>query len=356
MINTETKNHKMFEVISPAPRDVWQALLEVDTEAVPYQNPAWLDCVCAIGNYEDVSRLYRTSDGRQFILPLVRRRGFPEVLTPVASLPPGWGMGGLVASGNIQAEEIAAIFEDLARLPFPKISVRPNPRQGESWAAAAPQGVVTIPRLAHVIDLEGGFEQVWSKRFDKKTRSAVRKGERAGVVVESDTTGRLVPVFYELLRRSFDRWALQQHEPRFLTHLRGQMRDPLRKFQMMADRLGDACCIWVAWVNGQPAASMLVLQYANVNDSRGAMDKDVTASTGANDLLQSMAIEAACESGCRYYHMGESGNSASLAHFKTRFGAEAYPYAEYHLERFPFTRIDAGLRRIVKRVIGFKDV
>ena len=356
MINAETKNDKMFEVISPAPRDVWQALLEVDTEAVPYQNPAWLDCVCAIGNYEDVSRLYRTSDGRQFILPLVRRRGFPEVLTPVASLPSGWGMGGLVASGNIQAEEVAAIFEDLARLPFPKISVRPNPRQGESWAAAAPQGVVTIPRLAHVIDLEGGFEQVWSKRFDKKTRSAVRKGQRAGVVVESDTTGRLVPVFYELLRRSFDRWALQQHEPRFLTHLRGQMRDPLRKFQMMADRLGDACCIWVAWVNGQPAASMLVLQYANVNDSRGAMDKDVTASTGANDLLQSMAIEAACESGCRYYHMGESGNSASLAHFKTRFGAEAYPYAEYHLERFPFTRIDAGLRRIVKRVIGFKDV
>jgi len=349
-------NNKMFQVISPAPRDVWQALLEVDTEAVPYQNPAWLDCVCAIGNYEDVSRLYKTSDGRQFILPLVRRRGFPEVLTPVASLPPGWGMGGLVASGNIQTEEIAAIFDDLASLPFPKISVRPNPRQGEFWAAAAPRGSIAIPRLAHVIDLEGGFDQVWSKRFDKKTRSAVRKGERAGVIVECDTTGRLVPVFYELLRRSFDRWALQQHEPRLLTHLRGQMRDPLRKFQIMAERLGSACSIWVAWVKGQPAAAMLVLQYANVNDSRGAMDKDVTASTGANDLLQSMAIEAACRSGCRYYHMGESGNSASLAHFKTRFGAEAYPYAEYHLERFPFTRIDAELRRIVKRVIGFKDV
>lgn len=349
-------NDKMFQVISPAPREVWQALLDVDPEAVPYQNPAWLDCVCSIGNYEDVSRLYQAADGRQFVLPLVRRPGLPEALTPVASLPPGWGMGGLVSSGNIQPEEIAAIFEDLARLPFPKISVRPNPRQGKSWTAAAPRNIIAVPRLAHVLDLEGGFDQVWLKRFDKKTRSAVRKGERSGVVVECDTTGRLVPVFYELLRRSFDRWAQQQHEPRFLTHFRGQMRDPLRKFQMMAERLGDACCIWVAWVNGQPAAAMLVLKYTNVNDSRGAMDKDVAASTGANDLLQSMAIESACRSGCRYYHMGESGSSASLAHFKTRFGAEPYPYAEYHLERFPITRIDAGLRRIVKRVIGFKDV
>jgi CelD/BcsL family acetyltransferase involved in cellulose biosynthesis len=342
------------KITSPAPRESWQELFKSDTEAIPYQHAAWLDCMCKTGKYEDVSRLYETSNNRQFLLPLVRRKGFPQALTPAASLPSGWGMGGLI--GTVQADDVAAVFNDLARLPFPQITIRPNPRHGEVWAAGAPRNVISIPRRAHVLTLEGGFDEVWSKRFEKKTRTAVRKAERLGVVVECDTTGRLIPVFYDLLRRSLDRWSQQQHEPRLLTHLRGYQRDPLHKFETIAKNLGDACRVWVAWVNGQPAASILVLQYGNVNDSRGAMDKEVAATTGANELIQKLAIEEACRADCRYYHLGESGNSASLAHYKERFGAVAYPYAEYRLERLPLTRIDGALRGLVKRAIGFKDV
>ena len=72
-------------------------------------------------------------------------------------------------------------------------------------------------------------------------------------------------------------------------------------------------------------------------------------------LLHRLAIEEACRAGCRYYHMGESGSSASLAQFKRRFGANAYGYAEYRLERLPITSVDAHLRRLVKRLIGFTD-
>src|SRR6266498_4997899 len=105
-----------FKTTSPAPRKVWQELFKLDDEAIPYQHSAWLDCISEAGNYEDISRLYESSNGRQFILPLVRRRGFPEVLTPAASLPSGWGMGGLIGS-NMQAEDVATVFKDLARLP-----------------------------------------------------------------------------------------------------------------------------------------------------------------------------------------------------------------------------------------------
>ena len=54
--------------------------------------------------------------------------------------------------------------------------------------------------------------------------------------------------------------------------------------------------------------------------------------------------------------MGETGSLASLAQFKTRFGARPQPYAEYHIETLPLTALDSALRRGVKRVIGFKDV
>jgi hypothetical protein len=35
--------------------------------------------------------------------------------------------------------------------------------------------------------------------------------------------------------------------------------------------------------------------------------------------------------------MGETGASESLAHFKSRFGALPYDYAEYRVERLPLT-------------------
>ena len=85
------------------------------------------------------------------------------------------------------------------------------------------------------------------------------------------------------------------------------------------------------------------------------MDKEVAGPSRANDLLQHLAIEEACEAGCRYYHMGESGSSTALARFKTKFGARPHPYGEYHIERLPITALDRHARGAVKRVIGFRD-
>jgi hypothetical protein len=86
-----------FTVVSPAPRDVWCDLIQSDPEALPYQSPAWLDAICLTGGYEDASRLYELPGGQQLILPLVRRTSLPAALAWEASLPPGWGMGGLIA-------------------------------------------------------------------------------------------------------------------------------------------------------------------------------------------------------------------------------------------------------------------
>jgi hypothetical protein len=342
-------------VTSPAPRAVWQEVLKADAQALVFQTPAWLDCICALGGYEDASRLYETPGGRRLVLPMVRRKGLPAALTSQASLPLGWGIGGLVASGPIEADDVAAVFADLAGRAVLRTSLRPNPLDAEVWAAARPPGVIAVPRLAHILDLDGGFERVWAKRFASETRTAVRKAERSGLVVECDTSGKLVPVFYDLFRLSIDRWARQQHEPRPLARWRGRRRDPLCKFQLVAQALGAACRLWVAWRDGRPAAAILVLQGANASYTRGVMDKELAGPSQANVLLHRLAIEEACRAGCRYYHMGESGPSVSLAQFKRRFGANAHGYAEYRLERLPITRVDAHLRGLVKRLIGFTD-
>ncbi len=353
--NELTKKVRLTKVTSPAPRALWRELLRADPEALPTQSPEWLDCLCALERYEDASRFYTFEDGQHLLLPLVTRRGLPSALSVQSSFPHAWGMGGVISRGEVTKEHLVAVFADLAATPSLSVSLLPNPRHGALWRAAAPTGVTRIPRRAHVIDLEGGFEKVWAERFSKNTRTAVRKAERLGVEVESDTTGRLVPIFYGLYRRSIDRWAEQQREPRWLAHRRANWRDPFDKLEHIAEYLGASSRVWVAWHRGQPVAASLMLIGTNSDEIMGAMDKPLAAPLNANDLLQKAVIEDACRAGCRYHHLGESGASVGLARFKERFGAQAYPYEEYCLERFPVSKLDIGLRSVIKRVIGFKD-
>jgi hypothetical protein len=348
------------DVVSPAPRDIWLTALSTDPTALPSQSPEWLDAVGTLAGWSDASRLYDFGQGRHAILPLVRRRIAGLPVETAASYPPNWGIGGLVAPGGATGAEVAAVLSHLASRPGLRTFVRPNPLTGSLWSEAAklaaPAGMVTTARTAHVLDLTGGFEWVWAERFTATTRRNVRKAEREGVVVRCDTTGELVPVYYDLYLRSLARWAEQQHEPRLLALWRGRRRDSLEKLAELVAALQGMARLWIAWHNGQPAAGILVLQGAhNAHYTRGAMDREVAAPTRANELLHRIAIEAACEAGCYSYHMGETGTSKSLARFKEGFGARAVAYADYSLERLPLTPLDRRLRGLIKAALRFRD-
>jgi hypothetical protein len=340
-----------MRVVSPAPREAWTQLAATDPEILVTQTPAWTDCLSAVTGARDVSRLYEFGDGRRLVLPLVRPRLRPGV---ESSFPAAWGFGGLVGPAP-RSDEIRAVLADLRARPTMSVRIRPNPLQHDVWSAARPEGIVTLRRRAHVLDLRDGFDAVWRRAFSGRARNHVRRAERSGVTVELDAEGRLVPVFHDLFLRSVDRWARRQHEPRRLARLRAGRRDPVEKIQRLVADLGDASRLWVARVDGRPAAAILVLQAANAHYTRGVMDVDVAGPARANYLLHRVAIEAACRDGCRAYHMGETGTSSSLAQFKESLGARPRDYAEYVAEALPLTTIDRGARTAVKRVLRFRD-
>ena len=342
-------------VASPAPRDVWRQVIAADPDSLIAQSPEWVDAICASGSYADASRLYEADSGRRFVLPMVRRTGvLPRSIAPQASMPHAWNMGGLICDGAPGEEELAAIVSDLAACSAVRTHIRPNPIHDERWRSAGRMGAVTIPRRAHVLDLVPGADEIW-KSMRSEARRGVRKAEKSGIEVECDSSGRLVPVFYELLKLSVERWAEQQHEPRALARWRLKRRDPLAKFQQMQEVLGDAMQIWVAWKDGAPAASNVILRGTNVNDTRGAMNKELARPTSANDLLEWRQIEDACKGGCRWYHLGESGYSRGLSQYKEKWGARPVTYSEYRFERLPLTKADHLLRMTAKRVLRFRD-
>ena len=312
--------------------------MRTTADALVFQTPAWTDCLCASGRYRDASRLYETHDGRRLLVPMVRRAGLAWPLRLEASLPYGWGFGGIVVPQRLAASDVSGVLDELRRDGAVRVSLRPNPLSAREWAQGAPERIRRVRRTAHVLDLEGGFDHVWQRRFSGSARRAARKAERSQLTVTCDTSGLLVPVFYSLYLTSVDRWARKRGEPVWLARRRAALREPEEKFRRVAEHLGEACQIWVAWLDGRPAATVVVLRHGrSASYWRGAMDTEVAGRTQPNYLLHSRAIEEACRAGCRYYHMGETGASESLAFFKSRFGARPCDYLEYRIERLPLT-------------------
>ena len=344
-------------VTSPAPRAAWEACYLADATAVPSQSPAWVDAMESTGAWRDASRHYQFGDGREVVLPLVRRRLGPAVV-PRSSMPDAWGYGGLVGS-PIDVATTAAVLGDLWTLRCGWIRVRPNPLHAATWQAAAERfggsGTLAIAKRAHILDLDRSADELFRTRFTSAARRAVRSAEKAGIEVEVDGTGRLAPVFHGLLMRSVERWAGSQHEPLALARWRADRRDPLAKFEAWSTALDGGCRILVARRDGVAIAALVVLQGHNAHMTRGAMDRELVGNDRPNELLMWHAIRDAVDAGCGSFHLGESGTSASLSRYKEKYGAVAHDYAEHRIEHVPATRIDAAARSGVKRVIGFRD-
>ncbi|MDX1645757.1 MAG: GNAT family N-acetyltransferase [Longimicrobiales bacterium] len=334
-----------MRVVTPAPRDVWREVLQSDPKAFVYQTPEGIDAICAGEDQQDVSRLYEFDDGRRLVLPLHRPRGRPSWLA--ADTSPF--VGSIVSDGPVEPRHLKAVFADLAALPALRVRIFPTPMEGEAWDRAVPDEVQRVPRRAHVLDLEGGFDTVWMKRFKPKTRRDVRLARKAHVEVELGQGDRFLTEYSRLLRRTMKRLTGQWEGPLgWLAGWRERRKVSEEKLRRRVSALGNACRIWLARLEGEPAAAILVLQGPNAHNTMSVMNKDLAGPTRANFLLHKHAIEDACEAGCRYYTMGLTGTSDSLAHYKRKFGAEEYRFNEYRIERFPFTAVERRIKRSLR--------
>ena len=342
-----------MRVHARAPRELWRTVLADDPRALPEHTPEWVDAICAAGRFTDATRLYEFGDGRRFVLPLVRRTGPAGAIGQLWSLPRSWGPGGLVGP-HLDPDLVGQVVDDLASLPAVRVVVRPDPAREQWHKVAVHPKVHASPRRAHLLDLADGLDGVRA-RLPALTRRNLRTAERRGVRVEVDHTGRLLPVYHRLYDLSVRRWAATQNEPVALARRRAARRDPIGKFDVIAQHLGKAFRHYVAFDGDTPAAAIIVLFGRTASYLRGAMDRDVAARVRANDLLHWTAIQDACAAGCTSYHLHETGASQSLARFKERLGAVSVEYCDYRIERFPLTKLDTALRSVVKKAIGFHD-
>jgi CelD/BcsL family acetyltransferase involved in cellulose biosynthesis len=340
-----------IEAQGAAARPGWENLVAQDRSVALSKTPEWIDCICSSGVFSDATVLFRGEDGRRLVLPRVKRRGVAGLFE---APPPGWDLGS-AASGFLSEpgpnDPTRALTHAIWRQPGLRTRITVGGQDAEAWAGVVPSAIYSTARTAQVLDLRGGFGTVWSSRFTSKVRSNARKAERRGVVVESDSTGRLVAAFDSLYRSSVDRWAQQRSLPLTAMRWLAQRRNPRRKFATVAARMGEHCTIWMASRGGEPLAGIFVLTRGPwATYWRGAMDAERARGTGANELLHRCAIEAACATQRRSYDFGIS-QTDDLKRFKNSFGTIDVPVRTYYFESLPTAAAEAKGYRAVKEVV-----
>ena len=336
-------------VTSPAPRPAWQAVVDADPTTFVYQTPAALDALCVAHGVEDASRLYEFEDGQRLVLPMYRTAG---ALGPLA-VEKTSRTGSILASQPLKPEELATVSADLAGRPVLRTMVRSSPLRTA--------GGLGCPRVVgHGLDGADRPHPRSRRRVrPRRTAPLQRTGtaghpqgraivDRRGVAARHGSAARL-PAAVGAVGRALG--GANQTGGARLYRWRTRRRDPTHLLSVMAETLGTAFTIWLARVDGRPAASIVVLQDGNAHYTNGAMDIDLAGPTRASFLLQKLAIEQACAAGCRFYHFGETGQNAGLARFKSQFGAEAYRLPDYHFERVPITAVTSRGRELARRLI-----
>jgi CelD/BcsL family acetyltransferase involved in cellulose biosynthesis len=354
MVTTQANVGSGLRYVGPAPHDVWNELVADNPTALIFQTPQWLNCVCRSGVGKDASRLYEAPDGRRAVLPLVAHPLLGGA-TIETSLPAGWGTGGLVMPGGPCPGDIVAVLTDLAARPVLQTRLRPTFLAASAWEQAVVPRLIAQPAQTHVLDLRGGMDVVWSRRFRSDTRRSFRiaqaRAESAGLTIECGSSADLVAAFYELYLGWVDRRARARRIPVQLARRRALRAEPRRKFEQVASTMGTCCRIRIARVGDRlVAASITLISNRTAVYWRGYDDREVANPLHAVELLQLEAIKDACGEGCSDYEMGESGGVASLERFKRKLGAQPQRIAEYRLERLPLTRAASAMATARTRV------
>lgn len=306
--------------------------MERSAEGTCFHTPEWLESACEVGDFDDASRLYECPDGRQVVLPMLRRPSRIPGLSSEWSMSRGWGFGGPVSSGRLRSEDVATVLRDVLARSGCRTIIKPGPYTDALWGQA-PARWRAGPHLVHLADLTDGFADLWSKRFASGMRNHIRKAEKRGVEIEWDTTGKLLEVHYDLYLRWTRRRARERNIPASAALRLAKRRDPLAMYEALARRFGDRCWVGVAWKESEPAASLVMLwNGAHAHYWRGASDRERARHSYASHLLLGRAMEAAAGLGCEQFHMGQSGGVESLMRFKEHLGGERRQYHEYRFE------------------------
>jgi CelD/BcsL family acetyltransferase involved in cellulose biosynthesis len=289
--------------------DAWapelDALAESSPNATFYHTGTWLGALADAYPRMALRVLVASRDGRAaaFLPYFETRRGFLRTLW---SLPFGT-YGGPAGDPDAAQElwrEFRAQFSSPGVIDVGAIDYG-NSLDASGWEV---EGLDT-----HVVDISGGFDQVWHERFDKPRRRRARRAEENGVRVRQGSGPEDVARFLDVYRERLDDWKTGRGHPEAL-------------FQALVARGGDRVRLYLAEHEGAVVGGHLNFYYKEAVVAWYGMTSVRAGDTQAGTLLYVVCMRDACAGGFRTYNLGASLGKRSLVEYKESLGGVAHRY------------------------------
>ncbi len=328
----------MTEPFEAVPRNeiqpgLWDGFCDSSDQAWLWHRYAFQTVLCTWPGRKDASFAVRESSGQRRLLALVplhrieRRLGG---LLPISLLD---SLGGPALSNDVANKTRERILDFIVRhlakmadRRCVQVRLALSP-MAPAWRQADAPRVNPLLSLGcrdnsgqtWVVDLRPGIAALW-QGLEGRTRTAVRKAEKAGVTIRlADRPGDLNH-YYRLHQQTYLRTRAQPHPKAYFESIWNHMMS------------AGLARIYVAELNGEIIAAQNFAVY-----KRAALYWTGAASapgldSGANSLLQWHAMQWMCQSGLEWYETGEAfpaatqGKLKGLNDFKKGFGGKLYPY------------------------------
>lgn len=279
----------------------WDAFVAQHPGGTPFHRYAWRDILAQVHRHETLWFAARETDGTLLgILPLARVKtplfGHYLVSMPFVSY------GGPLGTPDAERALTRAAADAAARDGATLLELR-------SRAQIATELPVSHRKITVLLDLpRNGPEAAWGK-LPSKLRSQVRRPQKEGVEV---------------------RFGPDQVEPFFQVfahHMRdlGTPTQPLRLFEQLRDRLGDAVWFGAAWLGGVPIAGGAGFRWRDEFEITWASSLREYNKLAPNMLLYWAFIERAAQDGARVFNFGRCTPGGGTHRFKQQWGTRDEP-------------------------------
>lgn len=300
----------MLEVEPAASPDAaaWDAFVAADATASGYHAWVWRDIFTRAFGHETRYLIARRDGMVAGVLPLVVFRSWLFGRF-VVSLP-FVNYGGVLAADGVTRRALLDASRACARETGARyVELRHTARTFADLPARTHKVAMTMP-------VPVSRASAWDG-LDRKIRNQVRKAEKSGLTVESNSLDRL-DAFYEVFSRNMRDLGTPVYSRRF--------------FDVVLSRLGDAASCVVVRSGRRPVAAAITLRWRNTIEIPWASSLKAFRSECANTLLYWTLLAHAVEAGASVLDFGRSSPDSGTYHFKQQWGAAAAPVAwEYAL-------------------------
>jgi CelD/BcsL family acetyltransferase involved in cellulose biosynthesis len=170
----------------------------------------------------------------------------------------------------------------------------------------------------HLIDLAGGFDELWTGSIERQRKKRTRRAKRLGITVRRARSADDVESYYQVYSRRMDMWGGE-----------GGVKYPPGLFVELLERGGDATRLYVAEHDGRVVGGHFNFYFKGMVTAWNGVTSPDSNYLQPGTLLYIHCLREACDEGYEVYNLGASLNKQSLIDFKESLGGVPYTYSSY---------------------------